>query len=71
MANQINRELYTNSHMETFGEVAHEVWFSGEWLRLGLDPKTKTTVPLTANVRTGVSKVFGTQIRRMLRTHCA
>lgn len=52
-ADRLDREVYTNRHMEKFAEITQEVLFAQLWTRPGLDLKTKSMVTLVSDVSTG------------------
>lgn len=62
-AEKLDREVYTNRHMEKFAEITQEVLFAQLWQRPGLDLKTKSLVTLTSDVSTGAVGALRMHVR--------
>lgn len=52
-AEKLDREVYTDRHMEKFAELTQEVLFAQLWTRPGLDLKTRSLVTIISVVATG------------------
>lgn len=62
-ADRLDREVYTDPHMEKFAEITQEVLFAQLWERPGLDLKTKTLVTMICDVATGADEALGMHVR--------
>ncbi|WP_323038359.1 carboxymuconolactone decarboxylase family protein [Gemmobacter sp.] len=62
-ADKLDREVYTDPHMEKFGEITQEVLFAQLWTRPGLDLKTKSMVTLITDVSTGSFEAMSLHVR--------
>jgi 4-carboxymuconolactone decarboxylase len=62
-ADKLDREVYTDPHMEKFAEVTQEVIFAQLWTRPGLDLKAKSMVIAVSDVSTGMSEALGLHVR--------
>ena len=63
MADRLDREVYTDRHMEKFAEITQEVLFAQLWTRKGLDLKTKSLITMISDVSTGATEALGLHIR--------
>lgn len=62
-ANKLDSEVYTNRHMEKFGDVCQEVLFAQLWTRDGLDMKTRTLVTLICDAAQGSTDALALHVR--------
>jgi 4-carboxymuconolactone decarboxylase len=62
-ADKLDREVYTDRHMEKFAEITQEVLFAQLWSRPGIDFKTKSLVTMITDVSTGSSEALGLHVR--------
>jgi len=62
-ADKLDREVYTDRHMEKFAEITQEVLFAQLWTRPGLDLKTKSLVTVITDVSTGITEALGLHVR--------
>lgn len=62
-ADRLDREVYTDAHMEKFAEITQEVLFAQLWTRPGLDLKTKSMVTVITDVATGSSEALSLHVR--------
>ena len=62
-ADKLDREVYTDPHMEKFAEVTQEVLFAQLWTRPGLDLKIRSLVTAISDVATGSTEALGLHIR--------
>lgn len=63
MADKLDREVYTNRHMEKFAEITQEVLFAQLWQRPGIDLKTKSLVTMISDVSTGAMGALRLHVR--------
>jgi 4-carboxymuconolactone decarboxylase len=62
-ADRLDREVYTDPHIEKFAEITQEVLFAQMWTRPGLDLKAKTMVTMICDVATGAHEALGMHVR--------
>ena len=62
-ADKLDREVYTDPHMERFAEVTQEVLFAQLWNRPGLDLKTRALITIISDASTGVTSALKMHIR--------
>jgi len=62
-ADKLDREVYTDAHMEKFAELTQEVLFAQLWTRPGLDLKIRSLVTAISDVSTGATEALGLHIR--------
>jgi 4-carboxymuconolactone decarboxylase len=63
MADRLDREVYTNPHMEKFAEITQEILFAQMWSRPGLDLKTKSLITVISDVSTGSVEALKLHVR--------
>ena len=62
-ADRLDRDVYTDPHMEKFGDVTQEVLFAQLWTRPGLDIKTRSYATMISDVATGSTEALGLHVR--------
>jgi 4-carboxymuconolactone decarboxylase len=62
-ADKLDREVYTDRHMEKFAEITQEVVFAQLWTLPGLDLKTKSMITVITDVSTGNVESLGLHVR--------
>lgn len=62
-ADKLDKEVYTNRHMEKFAEVTQEVLFAQLWTRPGLDIKTRSLITVISDVTSGSTAALGLHVR--------
>jgi 4-carboxymuconolactone decarboxylase len=62
-ADKLDREVYTDRHMEKFAELTQEWLFAQMWTRPGLDLKTRSLVTMISDVSTGMHEALGLHVR--------
>ena len=62
-ADKLDREVYTDPHMEKFGALTQEVLFAQLWTRPGLDLKTRALITIASDVATGSTGALKMHIR--------
>ena len=62
-SNKLDREVYTDPHMEKFAEITQEILFAQMWTRPGLDLKTRSMITAISDVSTGATDALGLHIR--------
>lgn len=62
-ADKLDREVYTDPHMEKFAEITQEILFAQMWTRPGLDLKTRSMITAISDVSTGATDALGLHIR--------
>jgi len=62
-AERLDREVYTDPHMEKFAEITQEIVFAQMWTRPGLDLKTKSMITAISDVSTGATEALGLHVR--------
>jgi 4-carboxymuconolactone decarboxylase len=62
-ADKLDREVYTDPHMEKFGELTQEVLFAQLWTRPGLDLKVRSLITMISDVSTGADGALGLHLR--------
>jgi len=62
-AEKLDREVYTDLHMEKLAEVTQEILFAQLWTRPGLDLKTRSLVTLISDVSTGNVEALRLHVR--------
>jgi alkylhydroperoxidase/carboxymuconolactone decarboxylase family protein YurZ len=63
MADKLDREVYTDPHMEKFAELTQEILFAQMWTRPGLDLKTRSFATMISDVSTGSTEALGLHVR--------
>jgi alkylhydroperoxidase/carboxymuconolactone decarboxylase family protein YurZ len=62
-ADKLDREVYTDRHMEKFAEITQEIVFAQLWDRPGLDLKTKSMLTVITDISTGNVESLGLHVR--------
>lgn len=62
-ADKLDKEVYTDPHMEKFAELTQEWLFAQMWTRPGLDLKTRSLITMISDVSTGMSEALGLHVR--------
>lgn len=62
-ADKLDTEVYTDPHMEKFGEVTQEVLFAQLWTRPGLDLKTRSMITLISDVTQDATDALRLHVR--------
>jgi 4-carboxymuconolactone decarboxylase len=62
-ADKLDREVYTDPHMEKFAELTQEWLFAQMWTRPGLDLKTRSLITMVSDVATGSTEALGLHVR--------
>jgi alkylhydroperoxidase/carboxymuconolactone decarboxylase family protein YurZ len=62
-ADRLDREVYTDPHMEKFGDVTQEVLFAQLWTRPDLDIRTRSYATMISDVATGSTEALGLHVR--------
>jgi 4-carboxymuconolactone decarboxylase len=62
-ADKLDREVYTDRHMEQFAELTQEILFAQMWTRPGLDLKVRSLVTMISDVSTGATEALGLHVR--------
>lgn len=62
-ADKLDREVYTNRHMEKFAKVTQGVLFAQLWTRPGLDLKTRSLITAISDVTSGATAALGLHVR--------
>jgi alkylhydroperoxidase/carboxymuconolactone decarboxylase family protein YurZ len=62
-ADKLDREVYTDKHMERFGDVCQEVLFAQLWTRDGLDLKTRSLITLICDTAQGSTDALALHVR--------
>ena len=62
-ADKLDKGLYTDPHMDKYGELTQEVVFGIVWSRPGLDLKTKTLITLVSDASTGRTEELKVHLR--------
>lgn len=62
-ADMLDKDVYTDPHMEKFAEITQEWLFAQHWTRPGLDFKTKTMAVMISDVSTGATDALGLHVR--------
>jgi 4-carboxymuconolactone decarboxylase len=62
-ADKLDKEVYTDRHMEQFAELTQEWLFGDMWNRPGIDLKTRSLVTMVSDVSTGSTEALGLHVR--------
>lgn len=62
-ADKLDREVYTDPHMEKFAELTQEWLFAQMWTRPGLDLKTRSLITMVSDVATGSFEALSLHVR--------
>lgn len=62
-ADKLDREVYTDRHMEKFGELTQEILFAQLWTRPVLDLKTRSMITAISDVSTGATAALALHVR--------
>ena len=62
-ADKLDREVYSDPHMEKFAEVTQEVLFAQLWTRPGLDLKIRSLITIISDASTGSTGALRMHIR--------
>lgn len=62
-ADKLDREVYTDPHMEKFAELTQEWLFAQMWTRAGLDLKTRSLITMVSDVATGSTDELSLHVR--------
>jgi alkylhydroperoxidase/carboxymuconolactone decarboxylase family protein YurZ len=62
-ADKLDREVYTNRHMEKFAEITQEVLFAQLWNRPGLDLKIRSLITIISDTSTGSTTALRLHVR--------
>ena len=62
-ADKLDREVYSDPHMEKFGAVTQEVLFGQLWTRPGLDLKTRALITIVSDVTSGCTSALKMHVR--------
>ncbi|WP_029000965.1 carboxymuconolactone decarboxylase family protein [Azohydromonas australica] len=62
-ADKLDREVYTDKHMEKFGDVCQEVLFAQLWTRDGLDLKTRSLITMICDTAQGSTDALALHVR--------
>jgi 4-carboxymuconolactone decarboxylase len=62
-ADKLDRDVYTDPHMQKFAEVTQEVLFAQLWTRPGLDLKTRALITIISDAATGSTSALKLHIR--------
>lgn len=62
-ADKLDREVYTDRHMEQFAELTQEMLFAQMWSRPGLDLKMRSYATMISDVSTGATEALGLHVR--------
>jgi 4-carboxymuconolactone decarboxylase len=62
-ADKLDREVYTDPHMEKFAELTQEWLFGDLWNRPGLDLKMRSYATMISDVSTGSTEALGLHVR--------
>ena len=62
-ADKLDKEVYTDPHMEKFAVLTQEWLFGDMWNRPGIDLKTRSLVTMVSDVSTGSTEALGLHIR--------
>jgi alkylhydroperoxidase/carboxymuconolactone decarboxylase family protein YurZ len=63
MAEKLDREVYTDPHMQKFSELFNELIFSQVWPRGGIDLKTRTLITMVSDVTAGAHEALALHVR--------
>jgi 4-carboxymuconolactone decarboxylase len=62
-ADKLDREVYTDVHMEKFAELTQEWLFAQMWTRPVIDLKTRSLITMVSDVATGATDALGLHVR--------
>jgi len=62
-ADKLDKEVYTDRHMEQFAELTQEWLFAQMWTRPGLDLKTRSMITMVSDISTGMHEALGLHVR--------
>jgi 4-carboxymuconolactone decarboxylase len=62
-ADKLDRDVYTDHHMEQFAELTQEILFAQMWTRPGLDLKIRSLVTMISDVSTGATEALSLHVR--------
>ena len=62
-ADRLDKDVYTDRHMEKFAELTQEWLFAQMWTRPGLDLKTRSMITMISDVSTGMTDALSLHVR--------
>ena len=62
-ADKLDREVYSDPHMEKFAELTQEFLFAQLWTRPGVDLKTRALITIISDAATGSTSALKLHIR--------
>lgn len=63
MADKLDREVYTDPHMQKFSELFNELIFAQVWPRGVIDLKTRTLITMISDVTAGAHDALALHVR--------
>ena len=63
MADKLDREVYTDPHMQKFSELFNELIFSQVWPRGVIDLKTRTLITMISDATAGAHDALALHVR--------
>jgi 4-carboxymuconolactone decarboxylase len=63
MADKLDRDVYTDPHMQKFSELYNELFFAQVWPRGVIDLKTRTLITMISDVTAGAHEALALHVR--------